>query len=45
MERRAEVPSQVDGGHFGLLYYPSEPYDAVTSAQAAFLIRHLGPLD
>jgi uncharacterized protein len=36
---------EVDGGHFGLLYYPSELFETVSSAQAAFLIRHLGPLD
>ena len=33
---------EVDGGHFGLLYYPSERFDQVSAAQAAFLVRHLG---
>jgi len=36
---------EVDGGHFGLLYYPSELFDSISSAEAAFLIRHLGSLD
>jgi hypothetical protein len=33
---------RVDGGHFGLLYHPSALFDLVSSAQAAFLVRHLG---
>jgi len=36
---------EVDGGHFGLLYYPSSLFDAASSAQAAFLIRRAGLLD
>ena len=31
----------VDGGHFGLLYHPSERFDAVSAAEAAFLRRVL----
>lgn len=31
----------IDGGHFGLLYYPSELFDRVSAAQADFLLRHL----
>jgi hypothetical protein len=33
----------IDGGHFGLLYHPSELFDRVSAAQAAFLRRRLGP--
>ena len=32
---------EIDGGHFGLLYHPSELFDVVSTAQAAFLVRHL----
>lgn len=31
----------IDGGHFGLLYYPSELFDRVSAAQADFLVRRL----
>lgn len=31
----------VDGGHFGLLYHPSERFDDVSAAQASFLRRVL----
>jgi hypothetical protein len=31
----------IGGGHFGLLYRPSDPFDQATSAQAAFLRRWL----
>jgi pimeloyl-ACP methyl ester carboxylesterase len=34
----------LEGGHFGLLYYPSEEFDRASSAQAAFLKQHLGHL-
>ena len=33
---------EVDGGHFGLLYYPSKIFDEVAACQAAFLREHLG---
>jgi pimeloyl-ACP methyl ester carboxylesterase len=32
---------EIDGGHFGLLHYPSELFDQVSAAQRDFLIRHL----
>lgn len=32
---------EVDGGHFGLLYHPSELFDEAASIQADFLTRHL----
>ena len=32
----------VGGGHFGLLYHPSELFERVAAAQAAFLVRTLG---
>jgi len=32
---------EVDGGHFGLLYYPSELFEQASSAQRDFLIRYL----
>jgi dienelactone hydrolase len=41
---RAPQPKELiemDGGHFGLLYYPSELFDQVSVAQRDFLIRHL----
>jgi pimeloyl-ACP methyl ester carboxylesterase len=31
----------IDGGHFGLLYHPSDLFDRVSAAQAAFLVTHL----
>ncbi len=33
----------VDGGHFGLVYHPSDLFDQVSSTQAEFLARHLAP--
>ncbi len=33
---------EVDGGHFGLLEYPSAPFDDASRAQAGFLARTLG---
>lgn len=33
---------EVDGGHFGLLEYPSHAFDQVSQAQAAWLTRTLG---
>lgn len=32
---------EIDGGHFGLLFYPGELFDVVSGAQRDFLIRHL----
>jgi len=32
---------EINGGHFGLLHYPSELFDQVSAAQRDFLIRHL----
>jgi uncharacterized protein len=32
---------EIDGGHFGLLYYPSELFEQASRAQCDFLIRHL----
>jgi uncharacterized protein len=32
---------EIDGGHFGLLYFPSEEFERVSSAQARFLSDHL----
>lgn len=34
----------LEGGHFGLLYYPSDEFDRASSAQARFLATHLGHL-
>jgi hypothetical protein len=31
----------IDGGHFGLLYYPSELFDKSSKAQIEFLIKYL----
>lgn len=31
----------LDGGHFGLLYHPSELFDEVSTVQADYLTRHL----
>jgi len=32
---------QIDGGHFGLLHYPSPLFDEASRAQIDFLTRHL----
>ena len=32
---------EVDGGHFGLLYFPSPVFELASSAQARFLAEHL----
>jgi hypothetical protein len=32
---------EIDGGHFGLLYFPSEEFERASSAQARFLSNHL----
>jgi uncharacterized protein len=32
---------EIDGGHFGLLYFPSEEFEGASSAQARFLCDHL----
>ena len=32
---------EIDGGHFGLLYYPGELFDQASRAQRDFLLRHL----
>ena len=32
---------EIDGGHFGLLYYPSELFDQASSAQCRFFKAHL----
>lgn len=32
---------EIDGGHFGLLYYPSELFDKASKAQCDFLKKHL----
>lgn len=33
---------EIDGGHFGLLHYPSDLFDEVSKAQREFLLRVLG---
>jgi uncharacterized protein len=33
---------EIDGGHFGLLHYPSALFDDVSQAELSFLIRYLG---
>ncbi len=33
----------IDGGHFGLLYHPSDLFDEASTVQAANLTRHLLP--
>jgi hypothetical protein len=33
--------AEIDGGHFGLLHYPSQLFDEASSAQRDFLLRHL----
>jgi uncharacterized protein len=35
--------TEIDGGHFGLLYYPSEELEKASSAQVRFLSDHLRP--
>jgi pimeloyl-ACP methyl ester carboxylesterase len=35
---------EVDGGHFGLLYYPGELFDQVSRAQRDFLLQQFGPI-
>ena len=42
----AQITSQkelieMDGGHFGLLYYPSELFDKASRAQCDFFKKHL----
>jgi uncharacterized protein len=32
---------EIDGGHFGLLYFPSEEFEGASYAQARFLSDHL----
>ena len=32
---------EIEGGHFGLLYFPSEEFERASSAQARFLCEHL----
>ena len=32
---------EIEGGHFGLLYYPSKLFDKASSAQCRFLRAHL----
>jgi fermentation-respiration switch protein FrsA (DUF1100 family) len=32
---------EIDGGHFGLLHYPSEIFDQASAAQRDFLLKHL----
>jgi hypothetical protein len=34
--------ADIDGGHFGLLYYPSEIFEQASAGQCAFLIEALG---
>ncbi len=34
----------LEGGHFGLLYYPSAEFDRAASAQVRFVKEHLGHL-
>jgi hypothetical protein len=33
----------IDGGHFGLLYHPSDLFNEASTVQAAYLTRHLLP--
>jgi len=33
--------ADIDGGHFGLLYYPSEVFDRASTVQCAFLVEAL----
>ena len=32
---------EIEGGHFGLLHYPSALFDLASAKQASFLLRHL----
>jgi hypothetical protein len=32
---------EIDGGHFGLLYFPSEEFERASCGQARFLSDHL----
>ncbi len=32
---------EIDGGHFGLLYYPSELFEQASNAQRDFLNQYL----
>jgi hypothetical protein len=32
---------EIPGGHFGLLYYPSETFDKASSAQSRFLTENV----
>ena len=34
---------EIDGGHFGLLYFPSEEFERASSAQTRFLCNYLCP--
>jgi pimeloyl-ACP methyl ester carboxylesterase len=36
---------EIDGGHFGLLYFPSPEFNQASSAQARFLVKHQRPRD
>jgi hypothetical protein len=33
--------AEIDGGHFGLLHYPSTLFDQASQTQQDFLARHL----
>jgi hypothetical protein len=33
--------ADIDGGHFGLLYYPSEIFEQASARQRAFLVEAL----
>ena len=33
--------ADIDGGHFGLLYYPNEIFDQASAVQCAFLVESL----
>lgn len=33
---------EIEGGHFGLLHYPSALFDQASGAERSFLVRHLG---
>ncbi len=32
---------EIDGGHFGLLFYPSKLFDEASTTQAKFFLQHL----
>jgi uncharacterized protein len=34
--------ADIDGGHFGLLYHPSEIFEEASAGQCAFLTEALG---